>query len=181
MQTAAIAFLEQRTTERIDTHTAMIFLSQDRAYKLKRAVRFSYLDFSTLERREALCRAEVTLNLRTVDDLYLGVRAITQEADDRLTFDGTGAIIEWVVEMHRFDQTLLLDGMAERGELTDALMEALSTEIARFHVAAEVTRGKGGRASLTVEIDGNEQNLALASTDTLSRELCDSLVARWRL
>lgn len=179
-QTATTAFLEGQTRERIDTHAAMVFLSDDRAYKLMRAVRFSYLDFSTLERREAACRAEVVLNRRTIDDLYLGVRAITEESDGRIAFDGTGKTIDWVIEMHCFDQTLLFDRLAERGELTDALMESLSAEIARFHAAAEVTPGMGGQASLATEIEGNEQNLALAPSDAFSHELCISLVQRWR-
>ncbi|HXP94030.1 MAG TPA: hypothetical protein VN905_11230, partial [Candidatus Binatia bacterium] len=113
-QRDAIAFLEGRTSERIDTHAAIVFLSGDRAYKLKRAVRFSYLDFSTLERREAACRAELALNRRTVEDLYLGVRAVTREDDGRIVFDGAGTIVDWVVEMRRFDQALLFDRLAER-------------------------------------------------------------------
>lgn len=179
-QHAAIAFLEGRTRERIDTHAAIVFLADDRAYKLKRAVRFSYLDFSTLERREAACRAEFALNRRTVPDLYLAVRALTREGDGPIAFDGEGTIVDWVIEMQRFDQDLLFDRLAERGELTDALMEALSAEIARFHAAAEVTIGMGGRASLATEIDGNEENLAQAPPNAFAPELCASIVRRWR-
>jgi len=179
-QRDAIAFLEGRTSERIDTHAAIVFLSGDRAYKLKRAVRFSYLDFSTLERREAACRAELALNRRTVEDLYLGVRAVTREDDGRIVFDGAGTIVDWVVEMRRFDQALLFDRLAERGELTDALMEALSAEIARFHAAAEAVSGMGGRASLAIEIDGNEQNLRQAPPEAFAPDVCASLVRRWR-
>ena len=70
-QVEVIAFLSAAGThaglsvERIDTHTAVVFLAGDRAYKLKRAVRFDYLDFSTVDRRQALCDAEVRLNRRT--------------------------------------------------------------------------------------------------------------------
>ncbi|HXF35324.1 MAG TPA: AAA family ATPase [Candidatus Acidoferrales bacterium] len=177
-QREAIAFLEERTRERVDTHAAIVFLAQDRAYKLKRAVRFSYLDFSTPERREQACRAEVALNRRTVPDLYLGVRSMTRGRDGRLDFDGAGEVVDWIVEMRRFDQALLFDRLAERGELTEALMESLSSEIARFHAAAEVTPGMGGRASFATEIEGNEQNFAQATA--LGPELCTSLVERWQ-
>lgn len=187
-QREAIAFLERRETygdavlaaERIDTHAAMIFLVGDRAYKLKRAIRFSYLDFSTLERREAVCRAELVFNKRTAPDLYLGVRSIIREADGSYAFDGAGTIIDWVVVMRRFDQGLLFDRMAERGALNDELMEQLSAEVARFHAAAEATPGHGGRASIEIEIAGNDENLALAPPDAFPRELRTALVRRWR-
>jgi len=65
-QSEVIAFLEQRLApaKRIDTHGAVVFLSGERAYKLKRAVKFPYMDFSTLERRAAMCTAEVETNRR---------------------------------------------------------------------------------------------------------------------
>jgi aminoglycoside phosphotransferase family enzyme len=67
--------------ERIDTHAAMVFLVGDRAYKVKRAVRYDYLDFSTLEHRHAACEAEFRLNRRTAAALYLGVTSIARGAD----------------------------------------------------------------------------------------------------
>ena len=67
------------TVERIDTHASIVFLAGARAYKLKRAVRFDYLDFSTPERRRSLCEAEVRLNQRTAPALYRGVVAVTRQ------------------------------------------------------------------------------------------------------
>lgn len=179
-QREAVAFLESLADERIDTHAASVFLTADRAYKLKRAIRFSYLDFSTVALREAACRAEVALNRRTAPALYLGVHAITRDAAGRCAFDGGGSVLDWAIEMRRFDQEMLLDRLAERGALDDAIMEQLSAEIASFHAAAEPTPGRGGRTSLRIEIDGNEANLALAPPGTFDPELCASLVARWR-
>jgi aminoglycoside phosphotransferase family enzyme/predicted kinase len=187
-QREAIAFLEGceshgmavSTVERIDTHAAMIFLAGERAYKLKRSIRFSYLDLSTIERREAACRAEVELNRRTAADLYLGVHSVTREDDGSVAFDGAGIVLDWVVVMRRFDQELLFERLAARGALNVALMEQLSAEIARFHAAAEVTPGRGGRASIESVIAGNDENLALAPRDAFSRELCTALVRRWR-
>ena len=54
----------QGDVTRRETHMSWVFLTSDRAYKLKKAVRFPYLDFSTLARREAACRAEINLNRR---------------------------------------------------------------------------------------------------------------------
>ncbi|MBC5826064.1 MAG: phosphotransferase [Candidatus Eremiobacteraeota bacterium] len=187
-QREAIAFLGKRETygvvatavERIDTHSAMVFLAADRAYKLKRAVRFSYLDFSTLERRGALCRAELALNKRTAPEIYLEVRSITREADGSYAFDGAGIVLDYVVVMRRFDQNSLFDRLASRGALDDALVTQLSAEVARFHAAAEKTPGHSGRASLEVEISGNDANLRLAPPDILASDVCRALVHRWR-
>jgi aminoglycoside phosphotransferase family enzyme len=81
-QTAVIDFLAAPSThggasvERIDTHASIVFLAGERAYKLKRAVLFDYLDFSTADKRHVLCEAEVQLNRRTAPSLYRGVVAI---------------------------------------------------------------------------------------------------------
>ena len=93
----------------------MVVLAGARAYKLKRAVKLDYVDFSTAERRLALCEREVELNRRAAPDLYLGVRRITRAGDGRLTFDGDGPLVDAVVEMARFDQDGLFDRMAVGG------------------------------------------------------------------
>ena len=108
-QSEAAAFLCDPAThgdhpvERIDTHGAMVFLAADRAYKVKRAVAFPYMDFSTLERRQAACRAEVRLNRRTAPDFYLGVIPIIRGAKGRLRFgrldQRRANAVEWAVVM----------------------------------------------------------------------------------
>jgi hypothetical protein len=125
------------TVTRIDTHASVVFLVGDRAYKLKRAIRFSYLDYSTVAKREAMCRAEYDLNRRTAPQLYLGVRAVTRGRDGVLRLDGAGAAVDWVLEMKQFPQEALFDRMAERHELTPPLMRDLADEIAAFHAKAE--------------------------------------------
>ena len=93
-QTAVIDFLAAPSThggaavERIDTHASIVFLAGTRAYKLKRAVRFDYLDFSTCERRRLLCEAEVRLNRRTAPTLYRGVVAVTRQDDGSYALGG---------------------------------------------------------------------------------------------
>jgi hypothetical protein len=124
-QSTVIAALEKRLApaKRIDTHGAVVFLSGDRAYKLKRAVKFPYMDFSTAERRRAMCEAEVEINRRLAPEIYLGVEEMRADSGEN----------DWVVVMRRFDEDGLLDRMAERGRLTPELMAALGTRIARYH------------------------------------------------
>jgi aminoglycoside phosphotransferase family enzyme len=130
--------------DRIDTHISIVWLAGDRAYKLKRAVRFDYVDFSTSELRRVACEAEVRLNRRTASALYRGVLPITREADGSLALGGHGEPIDWLVEMARFDQNTLFDRLAERNQLDPSLMEGLADAIVRLHVNAERRPDRGG-------------------------------------
>src|SRR4030095_14583960 len=75
------------TVERIDTHSAHIFLAGSRAYKLKRALRYPFLDYSTLERRQHACEAELRLNRRTAPTLYERTARVTREAAGSFAVD----------------------------------------------------------------------------------------------
>src|SRR5436190_3932609 len=102
-QDAVLEFLGRgQGVRRFDTHISAVFLAGDRAWKVKRAVRFPFLDYSTLERRKAACEAELEVNRPFAPDIYRRVVPITREADGRLVLDGRGTPIEWAVEMRRF-------------------------------------------------------------------------------
>src|SRR4029079_2476835 len=104
-QQEVLAFLADPATHggqevrRIDTHAAAVFLAGDRALKVKRAVRFPFLDYSTLARRKAACAAELEVNRRFAPQIYRRIVPITREPDGRLALDGAGPPIEWAVEM----------------------------------------------------------------------------------
>jgi len=100
---------------RIDTHAASVFLAGERALKVKRAVRFPFLDYSTLGKRKAACAAEIEVNQPFAPQLYRGVVPITRAADGRLGLDGDGTPVEWAVDMDRFDETRTLDRLADNG------------------------------------------------------------------
>src|SRR6201981_3821779 len=97
---------------RFDTHAASVFLAGDRALKVKRAVRFPFLDYSTLAKRKQACEAELDVNAPYAPEIYRGVKAITREGDGRLAIGGSGSAVEWAVEMRRFDETRTLDHLA---------------------------------------------------------------------
>jgi len=131
--------------ERFRTHGARVFLAGERAYKLKRAVKLPYLDYSTPERRQAACRTELAINRRTAPELYLGVLAVTRAPDGRLALDGTGEPVDWVVAMRRFDNDCRFDRLAERDALQEPLPTRLADTVARFHAGAERRpQGAGG-------------------------------------
>jgi aminoglycoside phosphotransferase family enzyme/predicted kinase len=125
-----------RAVKRIDTHVASVFLAGARAFKVKRAVRFPFLDFSTLEKRKAACEAEIEVNRAYAPQIYLGVVAITRAADGALALGGRGEPVEWAVEMRRFDEALTLDHLAGQGRIDSALADLLGRVVAAAHARA---------------------------------------------
>lgn len=93
---------------RRETHMSWVFLTKDRAYKLKKPVRFPYLDFSTLARRETACRAEIKLNRRLAPDIYLGTVPLAVSAAG-LSIGGAGDVVDCLVVMRRLDEHRMLD------------------------------------------------------------------------
>jgi uncharacterized protein len=151
--------LPAERVETIGTHSSVIFLIDDRAYKLKRAIQFSALDYSTRRLRERACRAELVLNRRTAPDIYLAVRSINRAPDGSLHFDGPGIPVDHVVVMRRFVQQAQFDRMADAGRLTPQLMRALGRCVARFHMAASPTQAFGGRHPVRQAIEENHRQL----------------------
>ncbi|HYB09309.1 MAG TPA: AAA family ATPase [Alphaproteobacteria bacterium] len=164
-QSEAIAFLADprshggASVTRVDTHGAVVILVGERALKLKRAVRFPYMDFSTVELRRRACEAEVRLNLRTAPRLYLGAQPIVRAASGALAVGGVGETVDWVVVMRRFDQSLLFDRLAKRGALDANLMTELTDAILRFHESAERRPDQGNAADFARVIADNDQGL----------------------
>jgi aminoglycoside phosphotransferase family enzyme/predicted kinase len=165
--------------ERIETHSAIVFLAGTRAWKLKRAVRFDYLDFSTAARRREMCEAEVRLNRRTAPSVYRGVVPITRDDSGSLSLGGQGTAVDWVVEMARFDQASLLDRLAARRQLDVAMMPPLATAIASFHRHAEPRRDHGGAAGMRWVVEGNASGFA-EHDDVLDPAACERLTDRTR-
>lgn len=119
----------------ISTHLSHVFLSNTHAFKLKRAVRLSFVDFTGIEQRRAACEAEVVHNRPMADSLHHTVLPLTRGADHRYAIDGAGRIVDWIVMMRRFDEAYQFDRMAERGELPPALVGRLAERIAGFHAS----------------------------------------------
>lgn len=147
----------------VRTHISVVILGPERVFKLKRAVRLPYLDFSTPERRLQMCRREVALNRQFAPRLYLGVRRLTRDADGRLALDGAGDDVDAVVEMRRFDADALFDTMARAGRLTKELIEKLAGRIAAAHDAAPPDPAHGGRAAMDAIVNAMQSSLREAA------------------
>lgn len=119
--------------ERCDTHAAIVFLAGARAYKIKRAVRFPYVDFATREKRHVAIDRELEVNRLFAPDLYIGTSVVTCEADGRLALGGTGTAVENVLVMRRFAEADLLSRMAAGGKLTEAQAADVADAVFRSH------------------------------------------------
>ncbi|HLY54105.1 MAG TPA: AAA family ATPase [Stellaceae bacterium] len=149
--------------ETIETHASLVFLAGDRAYKLKKAVRYSYLDYSTPERRHAACAAEYRINRAVSPALYLGVEPIARRPDGTLALGGAGQPLDWVVVMRRFASEAQLDRVADRGALDVPLALALADRIVAFHEAAAIRCDRGGADGIRLALDLTAENLRLAA------------------
>ena len=184
-QSATEAFLREqvrsassRPGEVVATHISKVFLSDHSAYKLKRAVRFPYLDFSTATARLCACERELALNRRTAPGLHRAVRRIVRTAEGSLAFDADGTLVDSVVEMRRFNQAHLFDTLALRGALTAPMIADLAHRIASFHAEAEISTRCGGVAGMQAVLDINDRSLR--ATGLASPREADELAARFR-
>src|SRR3569623_51420 len=115
---------------RIDTHAASVFLHDKRALKIKRAVSFPFLDYSTLAKRKAACEEEIRINRPLAPQIYRGVVAITRDRGGALRIGGDGTAVEYAVEMTRFDENRTLDHLPKAGPFGAKLAAELAAAIA---------------------------------------------------
>lgn len=160
-QAEVLRFLGSRETHaghevrRIDTHASIVFLAGDRAYKIKRAVRFPFLDYSTLEKRRAACLSELEVNRRFAPELYRRVMPITRQPSGHLACGGVGEPVEWVIEMIRFDEDRTLDRIADKDGISDVLAERLGSAVAAMQERAPPVEAERWLAALGQFVDQN--------------------------
>jgi len=121
----------------IETHISWVLLTGPYAYKIKKAVDFGFLDYSTLEKRKFQCEEELRLNRRTAPELYLEVVSIGGTLEQPLL--NKGPTIEYMVKMHQFPQQALLTQILACGKLTEPHIKALAQTIADFHASIAIT------------------------------------------
>lgn len=98
-----------RKPECIETHASLIFLTEDRAWKMKKPVFLHHIDLRTLKAREHFCREEFRLNRELAADVYRDVVPIVQRPDGRYALQGPGEVVDWLVEMRRLPEQQMLD------------------------------------------------------------------------
>lgn len=165
-----------------ETHGAIVFLAGSRAYKLKRAVKFPYMDYSTAALRKAMCERELEVNRRTAPEIYEGVRGIVAAGSGLVLGEASDPrAIDWVVVMKRFPQECLLEERRKAGLLSAGDMTALGDAIALFHRNAEPVPLQGGAHGIRAVVDENVAMLGDAP-DAVPEELTAryaTLSERW--
>jgi aminoglycoside phosphotransferase family enzyme/predicted kinase len=153
-QAAAFQFLGDPATHgnhpvrRIETHANVVFLAGDRALKVKRAVRFPFLDYSTLAKRRTACESELKVNHAFAPELYRRVVPITRNSGGQFAIDGDGETIEWAVEMLRFDESQTLDRIADVSGIDGTLAQKLAAMVADMHAGAPAADANSWIAAL---------------------------------
>ncbi|MEQ9225633.1 MAG: AAA family ATPase [Parvibaculum sp.] len=147
------------TVSRIDTHASHVFLAGGRAFKMKKPVKFTFLDFSTIEARREACERELEFNRRTAPEIYLSVIPVCETEKGFRLGGGKDEAAEWLVEMKRFGGEGLLATKAERGQLAIELVEMLAADVAAFHARAEVHRDFGGADNFASIVAGSETDM----------------------
>jgi aminoglycoside phosphotransferase family enzyme len=122
-----------RQVEAIETHISWVFLVGEHVYKLKKPVRYSYLDFRTLDARHHDCLEEVRLNRRLAGDVYLGAVPLTEGADGSLLVNGKGFVVDWLVHMKRLPAERMLDTLICAGGLHPEALRTVAELLATFY------------------------------------------------
>ncbi len=134
------------------THISYIFLTKKFGYKIKKAVNFGFLDFSTLEKRHFFCEEELKLNKRLCKDMYLKVVPINKL--DAIKINGEGDPIEFAVKMKRMPEEKIMTRLLEEGKIDKRLIEKIAKIIADFHKKAQTSKKISSFGSLSI-IEGN--------------------------
>ncbi|MFV2066150.1 MAG: AAA family ATPase [Pirellulales bacterium] len=125
-----------KAVERVETHISWVFLTDRHAYKLKKPVRFEFVDYSTIDARQRACLDELRLNRRLARDVYLSVVPITGDARGHLQLDGDGDPVDWVVKMRRLPDDCNLENMVRAGRLDVTAVHEVASLLATFFVTS---------------------------------------------
>jgi aminoglycoside phosphotransferase family enzyme len=129
-------------TEIFETHVSWVIVTPSLAYKIKKPVRFYFLDFSKPDRRKYYCEREVELNRRTASELYLGVVPICRDQSLGINVQGVGEPIDWAVKMKKVDPGKSMNHLLKVGLVSQNDMVAIAQDLARFHSQAEIVENK---------------------------------------
>jgi len=149
-----------RSVVAIETHMSWVFLTKQFAYKLKKPVRYPYLDFSTLAAREFNCREEFRLNQRLAPGVYLDVVPLCRADAGRISFCGEGAVIDWLVKMRRLPAERFLDNLIKQQVITPHDVERLANVLVAFY-----------REATPVPLSASDYRARFAGTIGRNREI----------
>jgi aminoglycoside phosphotransferase family enzyme len=122
-----------KQVDAVETHMSWVFLADGWAYKLKKPVRYQFLDFSTPEARRRDCEEEVRLNRRLASDVYVGTVPLTWDPEEGLQLAGTGHPVDWLVKMRRLPAARMLDQALAAGTVAPDDAARVAAVLGRFY------------------------------------------------
>jgi aminoglycoside phosphotransferase family enzyme len=145
----------------IETHMSWVFLTDRFAYKLKKPVRFPFLDFSTVGLRKHFCEEEIRLNRRLAPRVYVGTVPLCVSEDGAMSLAGAGFPIDWLVKMHRISAERMLDRALQSGTAAPDDIDRVADRLARFYRDAPPveTTQREYRLRFETEVAANRQEL----------------------
>jgi aminoglycoside phosphotransferase family enzyme/predicted kinase len=151
--------------ERVETHISHVFLAGSYVYKLKKPVKYDFLDFSTVSAREHACREEVRLNRRLAPNVYLDVVPVVRNVDGSFRLGGAGQAAEWLVEMRRLPTELTLDALHRRSKLRPEHIDRLAATLLRFYQSLPPLQltPEEYRKRCQLHVEGNRRELLAVS------------------
>ncbi|MEN6378988.1 MAG: hypothetical protein ABFD15_05345 [Methanofastidiosum sp.] len=162
-----------------ETHISYVFLTKNFAYKVKKDVMFSFLDYSTLEKREFYCKEELRINKLLSPDMYLGVSAMTKE-EDGLILSDTGLPLDYTIVMKRIPEKYIMRTLIEKNKIKKEILEEIALKILLFHKMARVDyNGKyGSLANVKKNVMDNFKDLECFIGDLFSSNEFNTLIGK---
>lgn len=124
--------------ELIETHISWVLLGDALVYKIKKPIKYSFLDFSTIELRKYYCDREIELNKRLTENLYLDVQPVVNDRNFIFIGNGEGEVIDYAVRMRKFDRTRQMNNLLLANQVTDSNIRNLAKKIAAFHQTTRI-------------------------------------------
>lgn len=168
-----------KTPRLVQTHISYVVLDGEQVYKLKKPVRFDFIDHRDLDARRHTCEEEVRLNSRLCPDLYLGVVPVRRHGAS-FSFEGEGEIVDYAVHMRQLPAEGMLDQRIEHGEVSIEMIGAIAGRMARFHAEAATSAtitASGGYENFAANWRENFEGIAATDPDVLPREVLGRIAA----
>jgi aminoglycoside phosphotransferase family enzyme/predicted kinase len=143
-----------------ETHVSRVFMTEGEVWKVKKPVRFSFLDFRTLDARRLACEAEVRFNARLAAGTYLGLVPVRLDEQGRHHFGPVGDVVDWAVHMLRLPDDIRGDERLAAGTLTAKHIDAVASSLADFHARARSDAATSEWGTLDAIVRNVQENFA---------------------
>jgi len=156
------------SVEFTQTQMSFVFLTDDYAYKVKKAVNLGYLDYTTLEKRLYFCNRELELNRRLAPSVYLAVLPVVRYGE-RISIGGEGEVIDYAVKMKRLPSEWLMDNLLRRNKVNENMIVQVARKLSAFHNEAATNSEIGSYGELKAIKHNTDENFSQTEKPALPK------------